>query len=220
MLSGLQRHVDARHQTELAAPRATAVDDEFGLDVALRGANARHDPALFLDARDLDALEDLRALELRAFGERHGDVDGVHASVARDIKTREEVVDFGERKHLLDLARRDLVHLDAAVSIKRGHTPVLLEAVFVGGDLDKTHIAKTGRLARLFFEAHVEVARVLAKLGARLGERSKAHHEARRVPSRSCGESLLLEENDLAAQVREVVGDRAPDDAAANDDRA
>src|SRR6056297_1457161 len=34
MLAGLQRHVDAQHRAQLAAPHAGAVDHVFGLDMA------------------------------------------------------------------------------------------------------------------------------------------------------------------------------------------
>ena len=42
-----------------------------------------------------------------------------------------------EREQLLDLARRDLVHVDSAIAVERRDAAVFFEAVGVGGDLDE-----------------------------------------------------------------------------------
>ena len=121
----------------------------------------------------------------------------------------------------LHLARRDLVHVDAAVAVERRDAAVLLEAIGVGGDLDEADRLEAGRLPGLGLEPRVEIARVLAHLGRRLGGRAEGDHEPGGVPGGAGGEAVALEEHDvLPAHVGQVVGDRAADDAAADDDDA
>ena len=55
----------------------------------------------------------------------------------------------------------------------------------------------------------------------RLGRRAEAGHQPGRVPRRTAGEPVALEHDDVGpALVGEVVGDRAPDHAATDDDDA
>jgi hypothetical protein len=63
-----------------------------------------------------DALEDRRAGLARALGQRHRDVDRVHAAVVLDVEARQQIVGARQREQLADLARRELVHVDAAGS--------------------------------------------------------------------------------------------------------
>ena len=80
---------------------------------------------------------------------------------------------------------------------------------------------KPGRLPGLGLEPGVEVARVLAHLGRGLGGRAEGDHQPGRVPGGARGEPVALEQHHvLPAHVGQVVGDRAADDAAADDDDA
>ena len=219
VLGGLQRDVDARPRAELAGPHAGAVDDVLGLDRPRAVVDAGDRAAMRRDAGDGDALDDRRALLAGASGERHRHVDRVHAAVVGDVEAGEDVVGAGEREHLGDLGGRDLLHVDAAVAVERRDPPVLLEPIRVGGELDEADRLEPGRLPGLGLEPRVQVARVLAHLGRGLRRRAERHHQPGRVPRRAGRELVALEEHDVApAHVRQVVRDRAADDAATDHD--
>ena len=110
-------------------------------------------------------FDDGGALHTRAFGEGHGEVDGVGAAVFFHIKARENVVGLGDGKQVAHLRRRDLVHVDAAMAVERRHASVFFESIFVRGDLDKAHAAKTRGLTGFGLKARVQIAGVFAHLG-------------------------------------------------------
>ena len=145
VLGRLQRDVHAGLRAELPGPHARAVDDVLGLDVAVLSPHTRHDAALLQDARDRHALDDLRPLHSGALGQRHRDVDGVGLPVFLHVEARQDVVGPGQRKELLDLRGRDLVHVDAAVAVERRDAAVLLQAIRLGRDLDEAHRLEPGR---------------------------------------------------------------------------
>src|SRR6185437_3342038 len=62
VLGGLQRDGDPGQLAELTGPHSGAVDHEFGLDVAARGADTGHGTAVLYETGDRDALDDPRAL--------------------------------------------------------------------------------------------------------------------------------------------------------------
>ena len=197
---------------ELARPHAGAVDDVLGLDVAVRGAHAGDARRSACRTPVTGTPSMMRApAHARALGERHRDVDRVHAAVLLDVEAGEDVVDAREREQPPDLGGRDLVHVDAAVAVERGDAAVLLEPVGVGGDLDEADGLEAGRLAGLGLEPAVEVARVLAHLGRGLRRRAERDHQPGGVPRGAGGEPVALEQHDvLPAHVGQVVGDRAP----------
>ena len=126
-----------------------------------------------------------------------------------------------EREHLADLARGDLVDVDAAVPVERGDPAILLEPVGVGRDLDEADRLEAGREPGLRLEPAVEIAGVLAHLGRGLRGRAEGDHQPGRVPRGARREPVALEEHDVVpARVSQVIGDRGADDAAADDDHA
>ena len=208
---------DACRFAELARPHAGAVDDILGGDVAERRLDAGDAPALPQHAGDGHALDDAGTREARALGERHGDVDRVRAAVVLDVEAGENVVHARQWKQALHLSRRDLVHVDAAEAIEGRDPAVLLQPVGVGGDLDEADRLEAGRLAGLRLEAAVEVAGVLPELGGGLRGGAEGDHQAGGVPCGPAGEAVALQQHDIApAEMRQVIGDRGADDAAAD----
>ena len=111
------------------------------------------------------------------------------------------------------------MHVDAAVAVERRDAAVLLEPVGLGRHLDEADRPEPGRQAGLGLEPRVEIARVLAHLGRRLRGRAERHHQPGGVPGGARGQPVALEQHDVPdAHVRQVVGDRGADDAAADDD--
>ncbi len=149
MLGGLERDGDPGKLAELARPHPGAVDDELGLDVAVRCADPGHGAVPDQDARDGHALDDASALLTRAPGERHRDVDRIHPAVSRDVEACQYIIRAGQRPQLGDLFRRDLVHLDATVPVERRYAAVLLQAPRLDGQLDEPDLAHPGGQAGL-----------------------------------------------------------------------
>ena len=188
VLGGLVRYVDTGERAELARPHARAVDDVLGRDIAERRPHAGDPSPRRQHTERRDALEDPDAPHARALGERHRDVDRIHAAVLLDVEAGLDVIDLGEREQLLHLARRDLVHVDAAVAVECRDAAVLLEAIAVRGDLDEADRRQARGLPGLGLEPAVQVASVLAHLGRGLGRRAEGHHQPGRVPRRAGGQ--------------------------------
>ena len=169
MLGGLVGDRDAGARPELTRPHAGAVDDDIGFDVAASRADAGDAPAVLQHAGDRHALDDFHAPQARAFRERHGDVHRVHAAVFLHVEAGLDVLHLRQRKKLLHFARRDLVHVHAAVAVERRDPPVLFEPVLVGRDLDEADRREAGGLAGLRLQARVQGARVFAHLGRGFG---------------------------------------------------
>ncbi len=229
VLGGLVRDHQAVLRAELAGPHAGAVDDVLALDVgaasggrAPSGGRARRDPrhpaAVRADLVDRHALDDADAELPGALGQRGGDVDRVHAAVAGDVEAGEQVVGARPREQVGHLPRRDLVDLQPLEPLEGGDPAVLLEPGLVGRRLDQPDRLEAGGLTGLLLEAGVEVAGVEPDRGRGLRGGAEAGHQAGGVPGGAGGEPVALEEDDVGpARVREVVGDRAADDASADD---
>ena len=169
-------------------------------------------------AGDAHALDELRAGHARALRERHGDVHRIGAAVVLDVEAGQDVVDPRQRKQRLHFRRRNLLHPHAAQAVEGGDTAIFFKPVGIGGDLDEADRVEAGGLAGLRFQPLVEIARVFAHLGRGLGRRAEGDDQPRRVPGRAGGQPVALQQHDvLPAHMRQVVGDRRPDDAAADD---
>ncbi len=218
MLGCLERDADPGELAELAGPHSRAVHDELGLDIALAGRYPGNHAVLGQEASDRHSLDDPGALLTGALGERHGDIDRIHPAVRRNVEPRQDIVGPGQRPQVGDLPGGDLVHVNAAVPVEGRDPAVLLQPARLDGKLDEAYLPHPGREAGLGLEAKVEVPGVLAELGGRLGGRAKGGHQAGRVPGRPRGEPVAFEQDDVPhAQVRQVVGNRRSDNAAAYD---
>ena len=112
------------------------------------GPHAGDDSALHDHAERGRVLEQLRAQLPRTLRERHRRADRIRAAVFLDVEPGEQVVDLRERKQILDLTRRDLVDVDAAVAIERRDAAILLEPIAIARDLDEADTASTRCSAR------------------------------------------------------------------------
>ena len=220
MLRRLVRYDDAALLGELAGPHARAVHDVLALE-GLAGLDPHPGDGAVAhqDVLDADPLDDPHAEVLRAAGQRLGQVDRVHPAVAGDVEAGQQVVGRRPGEEVGHLLRPDLLDLEPEVALERRDSPVLVEPVGIGRRLDQPDGLEPGGHTGLRLEPGVEVAGVEPDAGAGLGGGAEAGHQPGRVPRRTAGEAVALEEHDVGpAFVREVVGDRAADHAATDDD--
>ena len=221
VLGGLQRDAHPRALAELTGPHARGVDHVLALDVAGGRAHADDRAVAGQHVDRGSSLEQSRPAHARALGQGHRDVDGVHSPVGGRVERREDVVGAGGREQLADLPGADLVHVDAAVPVEGRDPPVLLEAAFVGRDLDQPDRPEARRLPGLGLEPGVQVLGVHAQLGRGLRGRAERDHQPGGVPGRPGREAVALEQHRVGpAQLGQVVGDRRADDPAADHDHA
>ncbi len=111
------------------------------------------------------------------------------------------------------------MHLQAE-AVRGGRlAPDLGHARLIAGEAQAAIHLPAGRLAGLGLEAAVELDRVFEELG-HVGRAAQLAHEARGMEARAAREPVPLEEHDLApAEPCQMIGRRAADDAAADDDR-
>ena len=220
VLAGVQGYGDAAHAAELARPHARAVHQDFRGDVALRGVHSRHAAALELDARDLDALVNLRTARPGAPGEGLGDVGGVRLAVAGNPHRPHEVIGAHERVALARLLGADLLGLDAVGAGHRGVASELDHALDRARHADAAAALPARGLARLGLEAAVEIDAVANELG-QIARGAELAHEAGGVPRGPSREAPLLEHDHVTPSQRgQVIGDAGTDDATADDDDA
>ncbi len=223
MLGRLQRDRHPGQRAEPAGPHPGAVHHDLALEVPGGGPDAGHlTPGRTLpdrEAGDGHPLDDRHALLAGPPGQGHGDVHRIGATVPGDVEPGQDVVHPGRREQVPDLGGGDLLHLDAEVPIERGDPPVLLEPAGIGGDLDEADRGESRRLPRLGLQPGVQVPGVLPHPGRGLRRRAERHDQTRRVPGGAGGEPVAFEQDHVtAARVREVIGDRGPDHAAADHD--
>ena len=219
VLGCLQGYVDAGQRSDLAAPQARAVDDVLGLDGALVGHDTGHPAALAGEARDGYALDDPGPAHPRALGQRHADVDRVGAALVGHVEAGEDVVGLGERPHLRDLERRDLVVLDPEAPRERCLAPKGLQPPRVRGQRDVPDGPEPGRQPRLLLKARVQVAGVAAHPQRRLVGHPGRGDQPGRVPGGPRGELVALEQQHVPpAQLGQVVREAGSDHTATDDD--
>jgi len=222
VLAGVKRHPDASHEPHLAGPHAGAVDHVVGGDLALVGRDAG-DPRSARPGRDPDGghlgvLEDPGAAGARALGQGHGGVDRVGLAVVGQEDGADHVLDVQQRIEVARLGGRDHLHLEAGHARHGGTALQLLETLGGGGDAQAAVLLEAGGLAGLRLEAAVEPGRVDRQLDQVEG-RAQLADQAGRVPGGAAGELLALQHHHLRpAELGQVIGDRAADDAAADDD--
>ena len=162
-------------------------------------------------------LEDARTAGPRALGERHRGVDGIGLPVAGDVDRALDARDIHQRIERLHLVQPDFVGLDAEAVAERGHAPDFGEPFVGAGDGQAALAAEAGRLAGFGLQRLVKADGIARELGQR-GGRAELVDEARRVPRGAAGEMPALEEDHVAPpELGQVIGDAAPDDAAADD---
>jgi hypothetical protein len=171
-----------------------------------------------MNGGDLGVLEDLGAARPRTLGQRHGGVDRIGLAVVGHEHGADQVFDVQQRIKLARFRRRDHLHLEAGHSRHRGAALELLEAIRVGGDPQAAVLLEAGGLAGLGFQPAIEVGGVDRQLG-QVKRRAQLSHQTGGMPGGAASELLAFQKDDvLPAQLGQVIGDRAADDAAADDD--
>ena len=221
----LVRHRDHRDSHPRQAPELGRVhpagdDDHLGLDLALVGHDASHPPALGLDRGDAVVGEHRGAALAGAVGQRVGELRRVDVAVGRQPGRADDAVGRHQREHLLRLVGRDQVERKAERLRPAGLAAQLLHPLLRGGQPQAAALDPAGVELRLLADPPVEVDRVHHHLRQR-DRAAQLAHESRRVEARAGRELVAVDEDDVApAELREVVGDRGPADAAADDHAA
>ncbi len=165
MLGGLVGNVDAGQGAELPRPHAGAVHDDLGLNIAARGAHRANAAPLLQHPERGHAFQELYAAQACALAQRHRDIDRIHPAVFLDVEAGLHPIDAHERKQVLHLPGRELLHVHSTVSVEGGNPPILLQAVPIGRRFDETNGRESRSLPSLGLEPAVQVARVLAHFG-------------------------------------------------------
>ncbi len=217
VLHGVQRHRHPGHRADLPGPHATAVHDRLAGDVAFGGLDMGDPVAVDPEAGDPDAFDDLCPMHPRAFGEALRDVRRACLPVRGQPGGTDQVRGVHQWPHPLDLVRADQLHLHAEAFRRRGQSLEFRPAVGRGGQTQAAGHFPAGIQARHGGQALVEVDRILQHLGDR-GRGAQLADKACRMPGRPRGHLSLLQQDHVGLVVaRKVVGRRAADDPAADD---
>ena len=218
MFDGLQRHRDARHRPDLPRPLARAIDHLFAGDRALGRVNSGDPRPLHRKARDADAFNDPRAMHPRALGKALRDVRGASLPVGRQPACADQIAHLHQGPHLLDLGRRDQVHLHPEAAGGGGKALVFRPAVLIGGKPQAAgHLP--ARLQPSFgIQPLVKIDRVFQHLGDR-GRRAQLPHQPRRMPGGAGGQLALLQQHHIGLVVAgQMIGGGAADNAPPDND--
>ncbi len=216
VLGRVQRHGHPAHHAARLGPLAGAVDHEFGLDVALAGADAGDSAAVAQDAGDPGSLADGDALVAGAAGQREGQVGRVGLAIAGEPDGSLEVVGAHDRVELARPFRADQLALKLE-GLGGGGGPLQVgHPVRRAGHGDTTAPPEAGAQAGLGLQPVVQLGGVPDQAGAVLRGAQLAD-QAGRVPGGAAGQLALLEQQDVGpAQVAQVVGDAGADHAPAD----
>src|SRR5262249_37058874 len=153
-----------------------------------------------------------------ALRERHRGVGRVGGAVLREVDGADEVGGVHERPQLLHALGRHRLGRHAEGARHGGAAAQLVPALLVGGDGKAAVLLVAGGLAGLALQGLVEVDGGFVELGGGGGV-GHGPHQAGGVPGGAAGELLALEQQHvLPAELGQVIGERAADDAAADDD--
>ena len=219
VLGGLQRHVDAGRRGELPGPQAGREHHRLALDVALVGDDARDLAPSAYEPGDGHAGDHGGTTVFGALGQCGGHAHRIGAALVGHVGREEHIVSAQQWEQIGDLACRDelvgYAEPDLEVALPRDG----LDMSLVARDVQVADRAESRRVTRLLLEARIQVTRVARHPERRLGVIARAGDEAGRVPGRPRRQLVLLEQDDVTdSELREVVGDRGADDAAADDD--
>ena len=226
MLAGVQRHVGAGHAADLVAPHPGAVDDHVTGDMAAvaaiirRPVDAGHAAAFAGNAGHLDTLLDERAVLPGALGQRQRDIGRIALTVGGKPDAAGDPVEVEMRIFLLDLCRAELIAGHAEGTGHGGVAGEFLQPLTGQGDRDRTDLPQAGGDAGFGLKPLVELGRIAGELGhVRTG--AELTDETGGVPGGAGGELLAFKQDHVfPAELGQMVGDGAADDAAADDDDA
>src|SRR3972149_2795741 len=149
--------------------------------------------------------------------QRLGDVGRVGLAVARDPHRAHQIVRAHQRVERERFREPDLLGLDAVGARERGVAPELRHALRVAGDAQAAAALPARGLPRLGLELAVEPGAVADELGE-IARGPELPHEPGRVPGGAAAHAPLLEQDQVTPpELRQMIGDAAPDNAAAAD---
>ena len=175
---------------------------------------------LQLEAGDRHPLAQRDPGHARALGQGLGDVGRVGLAVGRQERGADHVVDLHQRPQRLRLPRRQQLHLQAERVRRRRLPPDLDPALGRAGEPQAAIALPARRLPGLGLQPPVEFDRVAQQLGD-VGAGAQLADQPGRMPGRARGQPALLQQQHVGpAELAQMIGHRAADDAATDDDDA
>ena len=217
MLAGVQGQGDTHRGGQIPGPHAAANHHVAGLDIPGGGANPRGFAPLLQDGVYPGVSEDPRPPAARPLGQGLGDIHGIGIAVRGYMDAAVEIIGLDQRIAFRDLRHRQYIDLQAKDLGHGGAAFEFLETFGGPGNGDGTALAIAGGLTGLGLEAPVQLAGVAGQLrhvdgGAQLA------YQTRRVPGGAAGQFLAFQQHHIGdAGIGQVVGHRAANNAAAND---
>jgi hypothetical protein len=220
VLHGLERHAHPGEPAERLRPLAGAQRDRFAADFTLVGEDARDLSPLDAKAGHGAVLDDPHALLPCAARQGLGDVRGIGLAVGWQERRADQIRRVHQRPKPFRFARVEQMHLEAEATCGRRLALELDHPVVAAGEPEPAVHLPAGRLAGLRLQAVVEFDAVREE-PSDVGVGPQLADEAGGVEGRAAGQLLSFEEQHVApAEPGEMIGDRAADDAAADDHRA
>ena len=214
-----QRHIDADRRRKRARPLPGAADHDLAFDPAMLGHDATNAPVLDIDRKNRRVLEDLDARHARTLGECLRHVGGIGLAVGRQERRPHHIVDLHQRPEILRLLRAQQMHFETE-GMCGCRLPLDLGPAFgvAGKPQAPVHLPARAE-AGFLFECVVECDRVTEQL-RNVGAGPQLADKTGRMKGCAGGQLLAFEQNRIGpAQLSQVIGCRAADDSAADDDR-
>ena len=163
----------------------------------------------------------MRAPPMRApFAKRLRHVGRIDLGVVRQPQRAEQIVGAHHGIFCRRLGDRNDLAGDALRARRRMNALEQRHALGRARDQHRAALLPAGRLPGLGFELLIELGRILHEPRHVL-VRAQLPDQSGRMPGRAAGQPPLLQQHDVApAVLGQVIGDRAADDAAADDDGA
>ena len=217
---GVHRQVEPREPADARRRGAGRVDDDGRRDLALRRRHARHASVRHRERRHRDPLRDRHAELARAAREAGRHLGGAGHAVLGPPDRRDQVVDAKGGDELLRVGRGDDAHVGAELPLERDPRLEPAKLLLLGEEIEVADLRVARIDAELVREPPEDVDALQGEADLGLGRELNAD-AARRLAGRARADGLALEEDDVAEPAAgQVVGDRAADHAAADDDRA
>ena len=212
--------LDARHPADLLGPQAGCVDHVLGDDGAFLGDHVPAAAGPLAEFQHPVVLDDLSAAQLRGLGIGVDDAGRVDVAFALGVEAAEHAVGVEDGAALLDLVDADQMHVVDAHGLEDpvgGFQP--FPALGRGGHRNAAGHVHADVLAGFLLDLRKQVDRVGLQCRD-VGIGIQRVEAARRVPARSGGHHVALDQRDIApAEFRKMVEHRGSDHAAADDHR-
>ena len=220
MLDRDQRHIHPHRSRQHPAPLPGATHHLFAFDDALRRLHPANTPGFNDDADHRRILEYLHPRRPRAPRQALGDVRRVGLPVGRQERRPHQIVDGHQRPHVLRLLRGQQMHLQPE-RMRGCRLPLHLgPAVLIARQPQTAIHLPAGLQARLRLQPLVKIHRITQQLRD-VGGCPQLPHQPRRMKRGARGQLVALQQNRVAPpQFPHVIGNRAANDAAPDDDNA